>query len=153
VRIFESFRYGFFQDIELLWDTYNLFTKDALTTLKFADDFSIFVGNTPPKTELRLAQQSIISLYPAAVKEWGKVIARFDSFKTKEEPSISPGKAEDDLAAWLDDLHMDSGEQEAHPETFSHPVFNSDHVALYRCSWCGNSSAVLRKCSGCTKTR
>jgi hypothetical protein len=130
-----------------------LFTKDALTTLKFADDFSIFVGNTPLKTELRLAQQSIISLYPAAVKERGEVIARFDSLKTKEEPSISPGKAEDDLAAWLDNLHMDSGEQKAHPETFIHPVFNSDHVALYRCSWCGNTSAVLRKCSGCMEMR
>jgi len=122
-----------------------------LTKLKFADDFSIFIGNTPPRTELRLAQQTVVSLYAAAVNEWGDVIVRFDNLTTEEEPSISPEKADDDLAAWLDD--MDGGHHEAHTETFSHPVLNNDHVALYRCSWCGNPSAVLRKCSGCEKTR
>jgi len=127
--------------------------KDAFTKLKFTDDFSICAGNLPPKTELRLAQQTVVSLYAAAVNEWGGVIARCDNLTTKEEPSISLEKAEDDLAAWLDDLHMDGGDQEAYPETFSHPVLNHDHVALYRCSWCGNPSAVLRKCSRCTKTR
>lgn len=124
-----------------------------MTKLKFADDFSTFIGNAPPKTELRLAQQNVINLYPAAVNEWGDIIARFDNLRINEEPSISHGKAEDDLAAWLDDLRMDSGEQEANPETFSRPVLNSDHVTLYRCSWCGNPSAALRKCSGCAKTR
>ena len=119
--------------------------------LKFADDFSVFIGSTPPRTELRLAQQNIVSLYTAAVKEWGDVIVRFDDLTTDEEPSISPEKAEDDLAAWLDD--MDGGHHEAHTEMFSHPVLNNNHVALYRCSWCGNPSAVLRKCSGCAKTR
>jgi hypothetical protein len=121
--------------------------------LKFADDFSIFAGNVPPKTELRLAQQNVVNLYGAAVNEWGEIIARFDKLNTNKEPSISPEKAEDDLAAWLDELHIDSGEQESHPEMFSHPVLNNDHIALYRCSWCGNPSAVLRKCSGCAKTR
>lgn len=124
-----------------------------MTKLKFADDFSTFAGNLPPKTELRLAQQTAVSLYPAAVKEWGEVILRFDKLRTNGEPSMSPEKAEDDLAAWLDDLHAESGEQELHSEMFSHPVLNHDHVALYRCSWCGNPSAVLRKCSRCMKTR
>jgi len=118
--------------------------------LKFAEDFSDFVGNVPPKTELRLAQQTVISLYPTAVKEWNDVIASFDKLRTQPEPEISPEKAEDDLAAWLDDM---DGEPEAHPEAFIHPVLNNNHVGLYRCSWCGNPSAILRKCSGCEKTR
>lgn len=66
-------------------------------------------------------------------------------------PCISTENSEDDLAAWLEDMHMEDGQLE--PEHCLHPKINSNQVALYRCSWCGNPSAVLRKCSGCTKTR
>ncbi|OBZ77723.1 hypothetical protein A0H81_02629 [Grifola frondosa] len=92
--------------------------------------------------------------YPAAVKEWGDFIARFDKLDATvdDHPDISPSKAEDDLAAWLDNLRMDDGEEE-HPHHCAHPKINTNSVALYRCSWCGNPSAVLRKCAGCGKTR
>jgi hypothetical protein len=43
-------------------------------------------------------------------------------------------KAEDDLALWLDDLDMDSGEQESHLEMFGLPVLDIDHISMYRCS-------------------
>lgn len=121
--------------------------------LKFADDLSNFVGGPPAKTELRLAQQTIISLYPSAVKEWGDVIIRFDNILTTKEPEISSEKVEDDLAAWLDDMHKEDGEPEILEEMLSHPVLSQDCVALYRCSYCSNPSAALRKCSGCAKTR
>ncbi|KAI0262799.1 hypothetical protein BC834DRAFT_844928 [Gloeopeniophorella convolvens] len=37
--------------------------------------------------------------------------------------------------------------------SYMHPRAGVNDVALYRCSWCGAPSAVLRKCSGCQKTR
>jgi len=84
--------------------------QDALTMLRIADDFSYFAGNDPPKTELRMALQTVITLYPTASGEWSDVIARFDNLRTQKEPPISPEKAEDDLAAWLENLHEDDGE-------------------------------------------
>jgi hypothetical protein len=96
---------------------------------------SHYEGNIPaPLTELRLAQQTVVNLYPSAVSEWGEVIARFDRLRTNEEPSMPSEKAEDDLALWLDDLDMDSGEQESHPEMFGLPVLDIGHISMYRCS-------------------
>ena len=45
-----------------------------------------------------------------------------------------------------------------HPDTRRkthrmHPRVNPNTVELYRCTWCKNPSAALRKCSGCGKTR
>ena len=40
-----------------------------------------------------------------------------------------------------------------HPHACSHPKISMNNAALYRCTWCGNPSAVLRKCGGCGKTR
>lgn len=111
------------------------------------------MGNAPAKTELRQTQQMVVSMYPDASKQWGEVIERFDKNRIAKEPEILAEKVDDDLAAWLDDLHLENGDHESHPEGFSHPVLNDDYVALYRCSYCGNPSAMLRKCSGCEKAR
>ncbi|KAG2111771.1 hypothetical protein BD769DRAFT_1630248 [Suillus cothurnatus] len=125
----------------------------ALKKLGYADEFSILLGTIPPKTQLRLTQQNIVKRYPTAVQEWKDLIARFDEVMMDERP-ISLEKAEDDLAAWLDDLHIDQGEEdECQPQRCSHPRISPNTVALYRCSWCGNPSAALRKCSGCEKAR
>lgn len=127
--------------------------QNALTMLRVADDFSYFAGNDPPKTELRMALQTVITLYPTASGEWSDVIARFDNLRTQKEPPISPEKAEDDLAAWLENLHEDDGELKIQAEVPPHPVFDNDHVVLFRCSWCGCPSAILRKCGGCHEAR
>ncbi|KAG0707957.1 hypothetical protein DFH29DRAFT_979573 [Suillus ampliporus] len=125
----------------------------AFKKLGHAKEFSILLGTIPPKTQLRLTQQNIVKHYPTAVREWKDLVARFDD-ETKDEGTISLEKAEDDLAAWLDDLHLEQGEEdEAHPQRCSHPRVSPNTVALYRCSWCGNPSAALRKCSGCEKAR
>ncbi|KAG1741461.1 uncharacterized protein EDB91DRAFT_1130575 [Suillus paluster] len=125
----------------------------ALKKLGHAEEFSILLGTIPPKTQLRLTQQNIVKRYPTAVREWKDLVARFDE-ETKDEHTISLEKAEDDLAAWLDDLHLEQGEtDETRPQRCSHPRVSPNTVALYRCSWCGNPSAALRKCSGCEKAR
>ncbi|TFK71924.1 hypothetical protein BDN72DRAFT_837130 [Pluteus cervinus] len=125
--------------------------KDYLERLKLADDVSTFIGVPPPKTNLRLAMQTIVQRFAEAIKEFGDIIAQKTAPKQAPEP-INAEKAGDDLAAWLENLRTDDGSEE--PEMhFVHPNITMNHVGLYRCSWCSNPSAVLRKCSGCAKTR
>ncbi|KAK7059703.1 hypothetical protein R3P38DRAFT_2495642 [Favolaschia claudopus] len=114
--------------------------------LKIADDFSKWIGVTPPKTYLRLAQQTVVGLFSDAVEEWGEFIA---GKSRGDQPDLESEKVEDDLAAWLEDTHID-GERDHDSKLAS---FSSSDVELYRCSWCGNPSAVLRKCARCSKAR
>ncbi|KAJ7931223.1 hypothetical protein B0H13DRAFT_2247669 [Mycena leptocephala] len=110
--------------------------------LKIADDFSNWIGVPPPKTTLRLTQQTVVRRFSEAAEEWGEFMT---SKVTLDQPLPAADKAEDDLAAWLGDEHFEGEDRPA--------TFNDSHVELYRCSWCGNPSAILRKCAGCSKTR
>ncbi|KAJ7636952.1 hypothetical protein FB45DRAFT_977452 [Roridomyces roridus] len=118
--------------------------QPAVQKLKIADDYSNWIGVPPPKTLLRLTQQTIVKLFPAALAEWGPLL----NDTTALDPSPSAEKVDDDLAAWLEDMHLHEAQEWRHPETTS----LSNTVKLYRCSWCGNPSAVLRKCA-CSKVR
>ena len=77
--------------------------------------------------------------------------------RSKELPSVDRSRLEDGLAAWLEDVHLEDGTLEEGPmrcqpsEEVRKVMF--EDVELYRCSWCGNPSAGLRRCSGCSKTR
>lgn len=125
--------------------------QGALKRLEIADEFSTFIGVPPPKTNLRLAQQSVVRLFPKAMEEFSNIISRNEV--EVEKPVISPGKLEDDLAAWLDGISLDGTNGEEQETHCMHPKITDSTVALYRCSWCGNPSAALRKCSRCSKTR
>ncbi|KAJ7731107.1 hypothetical protein DFH07DRAFT_929368 [Mycena maculata] len=122
--------------------------QGSIRKLKIADDFSDWIGIPPPKTNLRLTQQTVVRLFPEATKEWGEFIG--NSLAIMSQPTLSTEKVEDDLAAWLDDVHI-----EGKPDDHCHEpaTFSSSRVELYRCSWCGNPSAILRKCGGCSKAR
>jgi hypothetical protein len=136
--------------------THCLAIQDARKKLKIADEFNIHAGIPPPKTNGRLVQQTIVKLYPEAVKEWNDTILRFD-FEAPDmdtvAPSVSSGTADDDLANWLGNIELDDDGDETHSDHCTHPKINKDKVGLYRCSFCGNPSAILRKCGGCTKVR
>ncbi|ESK96280.1 hypothetical protein Moror_7066 [Moniliophthora roreri MCA 2997] len=120
----------------------------SLMKLKFTDDFSEYMQQPPPKTQLRLTQQTFVKNYRAAIAEWGDIVVNHQGFQ--DRPVEPKTKTDDDLAAWLDDLKLENGEQEP---SRCHPKVNTNHVALYQCSWCYNPSAVLRKCAGCGLTR
>ncbi|KAI0634784.1 hypothetical protein C8Q77DRAFT_654669 [Trametes polyzona] len=124
--------------------------------LDISTQFMNTIGFAIKKTQIGLARELILQLYPEAVKEWGAFIARFDELDSsldKQKP-LSSTQADDDLAAWLDNIKLDDdSEGHGHPHACSHPKISMNNVALYRCSWCGNPSAVLRKCGGCWKTR
>ena len=89
--------------------------------------------------------------YPGAIKEFSHVFEELDRVKTSGHvQTLDQDKIEDDLAAWLSDIRLDDGtmEQTMDCGATSHHRTKVDynHVTLYRCSWCGNPSAVLRKC-------
>ncbi|KAJ6491308.1 hypothetical protein C8R47DRAFT_1214699 [Mycena vitilis] len=124
--------------------------QGSLRKLKVADDFSNWVRVPPANTVLRLTQQTVVAAFSDAIDEWGDFIA---ANLAQGKPTLDAEKVEDGLAAWLDNVHID-GERDAHRHAQRHPVsFSNSQIELYRCSWCGNPSAVLRKCAGCSKTR
>ncbi len=127
--------------------------QDAFKKLDIARQFYEFFGIRQYKTELRLTRELVVSQYSSAVQEWGPFVRRFDSLGSDPEKAQDQGasKAEDNLAAWLEGMHVDDG-QGCHTKC-SHPKLTTKSVELYRCSHCGNPSAILRKCGGCAKTR
>lgn len=126
--------------------------QPALSKLADADEFSRLLWVKAPKTQLRLTQEVLLKHYSAGIKKWGPVVANFDSVFGHEKHIISPTSAEDQLALWLADIKIEDDEEQG-PMLCAHPRITTNTVELYRCSWCGNPSAVLRKCSGCEKTR
>ncbi|KAI5823770.1 hypothetical protein K523DRAFT_366540 [Schizophyllum commune Tattone D] len=137
--------------------------------LSIAEDFAKAMGYGPRETQVRLIQKAVVRTYPAAVEEWAHVLAhadRMEHLRAPEPWETTP----DELAEWLsgtglddeDDghggLHGTGAHSHGHnahchcmPEEFSEAKMSD--FQLYRCSYCGNPSAVLRKCSGCGKTR
>ncbi|KAG6370757.1 hypothetical protein JVT61DRAFT_10959 [Boletus reticuloceps] len=119
--------------------------KKYTDMLKIADEFFAEFGVVPPKSQLSFAHEHISSRYAAATKKWGTAVAQLDSHSI-DEFILSRDRAEDRLAAWLDDIQdedgNDSGGQQ--PERSLHPKRSKNNPSeLHRCSWCGNPSAVL----------
>ncbi len=109
------------------------------------------------KTQMRLAREMVLSLYPKAIDEWGVWIKHFDELDAHADSDghqpISSTQADDDLAIWLENIKLEDGAEDTMHRGCTHPKISVNNVTLYRCSWCGNPSAVLRKCGGCAKTR
>ena len=128
----------------------------AKRKLKVSAQFMNTIGFPIKRTQMRLARELVLSLYPKAVTEWGAFIKHFDELdaRSDKQQPLSSTQADDYLAAWLDKMKLEDGSEEhTHPHSCSHPKISTNNVALYRCSWCGNPSAVLRKCGGCGRTR
>ena len=121
---------------------------------------------------MRLSCLAILDGIASASKHWSSTLSHFD-FLTELDPDtsapiISPDKdqAEDDLAAWLDNLDLDDegsprngskGQTKSKPKAVrgchTNPKIVPNSVELYRCSYCRNPSASLKKCSGCGNAR
>ncbi|KAI8986642.1 hypothetical protein BD414DRAFT_38810 [Trametes punicea] len=129
---------------------------DAHHKLDISEQLMNTISFSTTKTELHLTRNLILELYPEAVKEWGAFIKRIDEldFRIEKQKPLSYTQADDDLAAWIENMKLEDGSEEhLHPHPRSHPKISLNNVMLYRCSWCTNPSAVLRKCGGCGKTR
>ncbi|KAF9480921.1 hypothetical protein BDN70DRAFT_876939 [Pholiota conissans] len=128
--------------------------------LKIADQYNEFIGIPSPKTYLRLAQQAAVKYYASGMREFSRVFAELDKSRLEgydeAELKINAEKVEDNLATWLDEIRLDDGTTEPTTQIRAHtnrPKVVFDNLTLYRCSWCGNPSAALKKCSKCEKTR
>ena len=122
--------------------------------LKVVEELVIYFGGKVPKTQWRMAYDTLTNRTPLAAQEWSEQV---ESFTTASDSTnnVPLEKAEHDLAAWLDTMHLENGDaiRVTHDHGTLHRAVDYSRVALYRCSWCRNPSAALKKCSGCEKAR
>lgn len=129
--------------------------------LKLAGEFLGLTGIPHQKTFPILTAKTVLDHYGPGVKEWGSVVERLneviESSPEYEHHRPAPTTKEDteyELAAWLNNLDLE-GEADDEEEGAHGCVdgkANPKRVELYRCTHCGNPSAVLRKCR-CSKVR
>ncbi|TBU53389.1 hypothetical protein BD310DRAFT_887831 [Dichomitus squalens] len=135
----------------------------ARRKIKAAIDFMKWLGYPIKRTQMNMARELVFELYTPGAREWGAVVERFDDLDVSVEGDtpLSPADAEDELAAWLDNVDLEDGDVARHGHGRGRRRANAPSSTgsgtsgyeLYRCSWCGNPSAVLRRCGGCAKTR
>ncbi|CDO78081.1 hypothetical protein BN946_scf184702.g2 [Trametes cinnabarina] len=143
----------------------------ARRKMKTAMEFMNHMGYSITKTQLNLARELILKHYTDGAREWGAFVKHCDDLDARfqeEYVGSPPESADDDLAEWLERIDLVSDDED-HGGTHGHSnAYGSGHhhgralpqarneksnYELYRCSWCGNPSAVLRKCGGCGNTR
>ncbi|KAH8108712.1 hypothetical protein DFH11DRAFT_1516499 [Phellopilus nigrolimitatus] len=134
--------------------------RDIFKKLEITEEISQHLGRSNNTTQTRLARIALVERLPPATKEWGSVVSRFTELSQSTEEKRSSKRVDGDLAAWLDDLHVkddDCNHGRQHQQTYeivlTSPKVSPNTIDLYRCSWCCNPSALLRKCSSCEKTR
>ncbi|KAI5117145.1 hypothetical protein M0805_000072 [Coniferiporia weirii] len=131
--------------------------QNALDRLKIADEISKHIGRPIQNTQARLSRVMLTERLPSAAKEWDATIARYGKLSNAVGEKLSSKEAEEDLATWLDkfeEADVDHDHEHHHRDRGrTHPKISPNAVELYRCAWCRNPSAVLKKCSSCEKTR
>ncbi|RPD56412.1 hypothetical protein L226DRAFT_491582 [Lentinus tigrinus ALCF2SS1-7] len=126
--------------------------------------FMYFAGHPIMRTQLNLVRELIFGIYSASVQEWGALTRRFDELdgdeRTGRHQQTQPSSpSNEDLAERLGNVSIGNEHtNRAHPgHVPGAPVpdrrVDTISYELYRCSWCGNPSAALRRCSACGKTR
>jgi hypothetical protein len=120
-----------------------LVDQEAKDKLRIADDFGRCFRITPPKTTMRLTTECVMREYVSALIEFS---ASIEKTSTESLPCIAePPETGQDLPERLEKLSFED-DGFAAVKHCSHPKVNASRIALYRCSWCGNPSAALRKC-------
>ncbi|KIY63600.1 hypothetical protein CYLTODRAFT_425967 [Cylindrobasidium torrendii FP15055 ss-10] len=129
--------------------------------LKITEEIANFVGVGTPKTGMRVTQDIVLKRYAAAATEWGDVIIKRDAdseivdTQPHTHAPTSSQTVDASIAAWVEGLSLEDTAKPPKPcrPARTNPTITSNYVALYRCSWCENPSAVLKRCVRCTKTR
>ncbi|TDL20730.1 hypothetical protein BD410DRAFT_871424 [Rickenella mellea] len=125
---------------------------DVLCKLKIADELIQFYTEGPlPDTPLRLMHQLAVQRQVEATAEWGEFLKDLDNIETCRHDGEVDSHSEDDLESY-EDLHFHLGCL-GERETGGSVQIKLNDSTLYRCSWCRNPSAVLKKCSGCESAR
>ncbi|KZV63430.1 hypothetical protein PENSPDRAFT_640910 [Peniophora sp. CONT] len=127
-------------------------TKDVMEVAELA---MRHLGRPVSKTSTRMAALTFYERLEKASQAWDEVTARLND-RVLPGGELDEDKVEDSLAQWLERFDMtdvDNRGHAIHEHRGLHSTINMSEVDLYRCSWCGNPSAILRKCRGCGKTR
>lgn len=106
--------------------------------------------------------KTIVKRFASGVQKYGPLFKRYDSHKEQEPPEPSPKliqQSESNLEDWLDFMDKKGGDSEKAPVDLGpHApgiassrakavLLSLGDLSLYRCSWCGNPSAILKKCT------
>ena len=93
------------------------------------------LGFRPLKTDICMTRQQICEHWQSdALDDWIPFLDRVAQLKRGGKGSPGLTREEQENLRKLDSIL-------------------NENTQLYRCSWCTNLSAILRKCSGCGKTR
>ena len=125
---------------------------------ELATEFLVIAGAVPQESQADLIFRSLVQRMDVGNVEWGPPMMKINQllagewgYEHKNNPV--PENVErrmDELTAWLEKLDIELGEpKQTH---CMNPKENPNRVALYRCTHCGNPSAVLRRCK-CGKVR
>ncbi|KDR72531.1 hypothetical protein GALMADRAFT_751816 [Galerina marginata CBS 339.88] len=125
---------------------------DTLEKLSIATEFCDFYGFSPSKNEIILTQQLVLEHYQLGVEQFSSVFKNFDEARKSKTRAVDRENAADDLADWLEGSHLEDSGHQKH-DHYPESAANVEIVIMYQCSWCTNTSAVLRKCRGCVQAR
>ncbi|KAF9530334.1 hypothetical protein CPB83DRAFT_788319 [Crepidotus variabilis] len=124
----------------------------ALKRTQLAREFYQAIFATPPMTIIRMTQEEIVKHYPSAIQNFGPLFTALDTAKGVPKADVKHGVTADDVEAWFERMNMEDMKDPVFTPKSTLRTVDFEHVTLYRCSWCGNPSAALKKCSRCTKT-
>ncbi|CAE6484069.1 unnamed protein product [Rhizoctonia solani] len=129
--------------------------------LSIAEQIFTIVVQPLPRTQRKVAVDTIIPLFAKPMKNWRTVISRLDkpSRGHHHHSQLSEDDPDHILANWLARTQFDD---ENTPQSdladINAPDDNiygtsAEDVLVYRCSLCGNPSASLRRCAQCKSAR
>lgn len=111
------------------------------------------------KTFPILTARTVLDHYGPGLKEWGSIVERLNEviegsadYEDHKPAPMTKGDRERELAAWLNNLDLGEEDEEEDNHACANLKANPKRVELYRCTYCGNPSAALRKCK-CNKVR
>ncbi|EUC54973.1 MYND finger protein [Rhizoctonia solani AG-3 Rhs1AP] len=129
--------------------------------LSIAEQIFSIVVRPLPRTQRKLAIDTIIPLFAKPMKNWRTVISRLDKPSRGHHHHSQLGEDDPDhvLANWLARTQFDDeNAPQSELADINAPDDDSfgtsaEDVLVYRCSLCGNPSASLRRCAKCKSAR
>jgi hypothetical protein len=129
--------------------------------LKLSDEFSTLLRSGVILTQWRRSLNTVLERYERAANSWDIRLEACDKAASGHEPATGDKyQKHDDLAEWLSTVILEDGGKavdvdcgHGSEKSAGTPFIDGKAVFLYHCSFCRNTSASLKKCGGCGKTR
>ncbi|KAH8828003.1 hypothetical protein DL96DRAFT_1464036 [Flagelloscypha sp. PMI_526] len=129
--------------------------KENIRRCQLSDEIAEHLGTKlPHPTAVRQVNDLIIKLYERAEQKFGRIIEIL--VREEDIPYKKPSdEAANDIASWLSRVEIEGtkGVLEGQWRGGATRSKVEPRTGMYRCSYCSNPSAALKKCSGCSQTR